>query len=273
MCPLFLLGQRDRRLHSFGDRRDWRVSLQLDCIERFVVAVPEVDVAYGAVSRLGLAATAPSAPDGDGRDRSVFSVGAGDQVVRVELVTAAEGDRHEDADPCTLAFATDDLARAEEQLAVRPEATDVSGCRFVLVAPASSRTPAPNDFPVRRIDHLAILPADLDAATRYWVEVLGVPMHAQIDTATLVIRQMKVGDVIVELLAPAGPESHLTGMAPGTRPMIACEVDDVAACVGLARERGFTIPDPAPGFLPGTLTATIAATEVGGFAIQLLQYV
>jgi catechol 2,3-dioxygenase-like lactoylglutathione lyase family enzyme len=248
------------------------VSLELDRIDRFVLAVPDAHVAHDAVSRLGLTATAPRARDGDGRDHSIFSVGDGEHAVAVELVTASARDRDETADPCVLAFAVDGLERAEELLAAQPEGIDASGCRFVLVEPASPRDSAPNDFPLRRIDHLAILPADLEGATRYWVEVLGVPMHAHIDTATLIIRQMKIGDVMVELLAPAGPESHLTGMVPGMRPMIACEVEDVAACVGLARERGFTIPDAAPGFLPGTLTATIAATEVSGLAIQLLQY-
>jgi hypothetical protein len=54
--------------------------------------------------------------------------------------------------------------------------------------------------------------------------------------------------------------------------MAAWEVDDLPAAVALARKAGFTVPDPATGVLPGTCTATIPAAELGGVAMQLLQY-
>jgi hypothetical protein len=241
------------------------VGLQLDRIDRLTIATGDVVDARDALTRLGLTPTTP--------EHCVFSVGDNENVVAVEFVTQSARDRDAAADPCVLTFVVDDVAGAHEVLSAQRANTDTSGCRFVLVERAAPAGASPNTFPLRRIDHLAVLPADLEAATRYWVEVLGVPMYAQIDTPTLIIRQMKVGDLMVELLAPAGAESHLTGMAPGMRPMIACEVDDVTACVSLARERGFTIPDAAAGFLPGTLTATIAASDVAGLSIQLLQYV
>ena len=55
--------------------------------------------------------------------------------------------------------------------------------------------------------------------------------------------------------------------------VLACEVDDVAACVELARSRGFHPPDPAQGVLPGTLVSTIPGEETSGIVYQLLQYV
>jgi hypothetical protein len=54
---------------------------------------------------------------------------------------------------------------------------------------------------------------------------------------------------------------------------MACEVADVDACADLARERGFTVTDPAPGVLPGTRITRFDPAEMAGLALQLLQYV
>jgi 4-hydroxyphenylpyruvate dioxygenase-like putative hemolysin len=89
----------------------------------------------------------------------------------------------------------------------------------------------------------------------------------------MVINQMRVGDVNLELLGPATPESPLAARPPGPASMTAFEVPDVAAAVAHARAAGFTAPDPAPGPLPGTLTATIPGTQLSGLGLQLLQYV
>ena len=55
--------------------------------------------------------------------------------------------------------------------------------------------------------------------------------------------------------------------------MVAWEVASLDDAVSLARERGFTVPDPNPGILPGTRVATIPATELAGVGMQLLEYV
>jgi hypothetical protein len=246
------------------------VTLQLDRIDRFVVTVPDLEAGEAALTRLGVAVSTT------GDEHCVFSVGGPDNVVAVEFVTERAHKRGEADDPCLLVFAVDDPAAAREFLDAHPAVSGAVGCRFVFVderATAGERSPSTNDFPLRRLDHLAILPPDLEAATRHWSDGFGVPMHAELTSPTLIIRQMPVGDVMVELLAPASPDSHLAALAPGMRPLIACEVDDVTVCVAQARDRGFTVPDPAPGFLPGTMTATIAPDEVAGLAIQLLEYV
>jgi hypothetical protein len=87
------------------------------------------------------------------------------------------------------------------------------------------------------------------------------------------IRRLKVGDMVIELLASTKSDGPLANAAPGLRPVLACEVDDVAACVEMARSRGFHPPDPAVGVLPGTLVSSIPAEETSGIVYQLLQYV
>jgi len=129
-------------------------------------------------------------------------------------------------------------------------------------------------FPLKRLDHLAAVAPDLEAATRFWAEVFEVPVHGEIRTESLVIRQLKIGDAILELLGPAAPSSPIASRPAGLASVAAWEVagalDDAVA---LARDRGFTCPDPEPGVIPGTRRTTIPATELGGIAMQLLEYV
>jgi len=128
-------------------------------------------------------------------------------------------------------------------------------------------------FPLKRLDHLAAIPADADTARRLWQDVLAIPQSGEVVSATAYIRQFRVGDAIVEHLVALNAESPIASRPRGPISMAAFEVADIASAVGLARERGFTVPDPGPGPLPGTHTATIPAGELGGLALQLLQYV
>ncbi|MCL6645741.1 MAG: VOC family protein [Dehalococcoidia bacterium] len=129
-------------------------------------------------------------------------------------------------------------------------------------------------FPLRRLDHLAVLAPDLEAATRTWADLLGLQVVGEITTPALVIRQLRCGDAIVELLAPAGPGSPLADRPPALLPVTAWEVDgSLETAAALARERGFTCPPPEPGVIPGTLRTTIPAVELAGLAMQLLEYV
>ncbi|MFI5054244.1 MAG: VOC family protein, partial [Acidimicrobiia bacterium] len=271
------------------------MALQLDRLDHFIMAVPDLDAAYAPLTRLGLTVSPPGPASDAGVESCAFFVGGLANFVSVEFLA---GIADADDGAYLLGFAVDDLAAAREAFGaqlggfdesvarvldnqeiktLRPKDTSAAGCSFVvleyppaLIAMQESITQTGSDFPLQRIDHLAIIPPDMEAGTRYWTDVLGVPLHDELQGSGFTIRQMKVGDLMVELLAPSGPDSPIAGAAPGMRSMIACEVDDVAACVALARERGFTIGDPGPGPLPGTLVATIAPDEIAGLAIQLL---
>jgi hypothetical protein len=127
-------------------------------------------------------------------------------------------------------------------------------------------------FAVKRLDHLAAVSTNLESQTHFWAHFLGVPQFGEVVTPMMVIRQFKIGDAIIELLGPNSPDSPIHKRAPGLISMMSLEVNDLAASVAQARAAGFNIPDPATGVLPGTITATIPATEMGGVALQLLQY-
>ncbi len=129
-------------------------------------------------------------------------------------------------------------------------------------------------FPLKRLDHLAAIAPDIEASTRFWVDVLGVPVFGEIRGPGMIIRQFKIGDAILELLGPDGPESRLASRPPGLASMAAFEVSGgLDAAVALARERGFTPSEPNKGILPGTRVATIPPAELSGMGLQLLEYV
>ncbi|MGH2604038.1 MAG: VOC family protein, partial [Dehalococcoidia bacterium] len=128
-------------------------------------------------------------------------------------------------------------------------------------------------FPLKRLDHLAAIAPDLETATRFWTETLGVPVAGEVRSPAAIIRQMRIGDAIFELLGPATPDSPIATRPPGLISMAAFEVPDLDAAVAQARAAGFTPSEPAAGVLPGTRTATIPPAELAGMAMQLLQYV
>jgi hypothetical protein len=129
-------------------------------------------------------------------------------------------------------------------------------------------------FPLKRLDHLAAVAPDLEAATRLWGETFGVPVSGEIATPALIIRQLQIGDAIFELLGPASPDSPMASRPASLASMAAWEVEGpLDDAVGLARERGFTVSDPEAGVIPGTRRASIPAGELGGVGMQLLEYV
>lgn len=131
-----------------------------------------------------------------------------------------------------------------------------------------------HSFPLKRLDHLAAITPNLEAAREFWTEALGVPVFGEIRTPQMIILQMKVGDAIFELLGPARPEIPMAGRPASLASMAAWEVDGpLEEAVALARERGFTCSDPETGVIPGTRRASIPAGELGGVGMQLLEYV
>jgi catechol 2,3-dioxygenase-like lactoylglutathione lyase family enzyme len=128
-------------------------------------------------------------------------------------------------------------------------------------------------FPLKRLDHLAAVSRDLAAQTRFWADVLGVPVAGEVTTPTLIIRQLKIGDATFELLAPATPDSPLRQRPPGLVSLASWEVADLDGAVEAARLAGLQVSDPAAGALPRTRTATVPSDEMGGMTMQLLQYV
>jgi catechol 2,3-dioxygenase-like lactoylglutathione lyase family enzyme len=161
----------------------------------------------------------------------------------------------------------------EDELAWLP-LHEQAGSDLVLVRKERHAAGLPaHSFPLKRLDHLAIVTHDPEAKTRFWSDVLGVPVAGEVTTPAMVIRQLRIGDAVLELLGPASPDSPIRKRPPGLVSMASWEVDDLDAVVQQASAAGFTVSDPAEGVLPGTRIATIQGNELAGVNMQLLQYV
>jgi len=128
-------------------------------------------------------------------------------------------------------------------------------------------------------DRVSARVADYPAALADWRSVIGLDEVQRFDVvdAGLVIGQLQSGQCLIELIAPAGPDSHFAAVVAeqgeGAFPAVAIEVVDVAAEVARYRAAGVNLPDPVPGSMPGTLISTISADQAFGLDIQLAQYV
>ena len=100
-----------------------------------------------------------------------------------------------------------------------------------------------------------------------------MPVAGEVVTPHLVIRQLRIGGAVLELLGAASAESPIRQRTPGLVSMASWETADLDAAVSQARAGGFTPSDPAAGPLPGTRISTIPAIELAGVNMQLLQYV
>jgi hypothetical protein len=128
-------------------------------------------------------------------------------------------------------------------------------------------------FPLKRLDHLAAVSKAVDEDTALW-EGLGAKLVGEIKAPAMIIRQLKIGDAIFELLAADGPDSPMASRPAVLASMGAWEVEGkLDDAVALARERGFTVSDAEVGVIPGTRRATIAGAELGGVGMQLIEYV
>jgi catechol 2,3-dioxygenase-like lactoylglutathione lyase family enzyme len=273
-------------------------------IDRVLLPVAELSTASAPFARLGLhmgAAVPHRSYDAYGLS---WSVGGGANCFSVELVSPDQGPKEgitladelrravdakrglfavvlrvPDLGPVQAELAARGLLRSSEEVGGGElfwlPVEDKAGVNLALVQAQGATQPAGgrNTFPLKRLDHLAAVAPDLDAKTHFWTDVLGVPLAGEVTTPTMVIRQFRIGDAVLELLAPASADSPLHQRPKGPVSLASVEVPDLAAAVRQARAAGFTVTDPAPGPLPGTHIATVPPAELSGLALQLLQYV
>src|SRR4051812_20765890 len=189
----------------------------LERIGAFVMAVPDLVGARECFVRLGLSVTAPAAVGITGLERCRCTLGAPERSVPLELVSVRDRNAVAEAGHDGLAQILDagggpyrlglevadvDVARSvlnaqanavDERLLTMPDGsvvrvldpgdTSVAGCQYVIVDRQSGGDHPPtgkshSGFPMKRVDHIALLPPEIEAGTRHWTDVLGVAVHA-----------------------------------------------------------------------------------------------
>ena len=129
-----------------------------------------------------------------------------------------------------------------------------------------------HQLPLLRLDHLAAFVSDLDAASAAWQSILGVELSGRIVGRGMVIHQLQIGDAVLELISPDGPNSPVSQRPLGLASMAAFEVGDLSSCRSLLLDQGFDPNQITEGVLPKSETVVVGAEELSGFTLQLISF-
>jgi methylmalonyl-CoA/ethylmalonyl-CoA epimerase len=131
----------------------------------------------------------------------------------------------------------------------------------------------------RRVDHVGIAVADLDAALEFYARAFGLhPRHEEVNEEQGVREVMLAvgsGETQLQLLAPLRPDSpigkFLERHGPGIQ-QLAYTVDDVESASAVLRERGLRLlwDSPRRG-TAGSRVNFIHPKDAGGVLIELVE--
>jgi catechol 2,3-dioxygenase-like lactoylglutathione lyase family enzyme len=281
-------------------------------IDRAILPVSDMAAACAPFERLGLVVSPERQPKGRGLRVRAVPIGGPENLFEIHIISGTdEGGAGWDAFASvadtglsTIVLRVTDLAATlaalgthgieptetqtvanadgskRSELAVLPELPD-AGVRLRLIQHYQSGAEIfaehtggrQHATPLKRLDHLAAVAPDLERSCAFWDDVLGIPTVGEVVSPTVVVRQLRIGDAMFELLGPATPDSPIRQRPPGLNSMFSVEVPNLDATVAHAEAAGFTIADRRIGTLPGTVVATIPGAQASGLNVQLLQYV
>ena|SRR3990172_1547046 len=104
---------------------------------------------------------------------------------------------------------------------------------------------------IKRIDHVAIVVHDLEAALGFWRDALGLELQAVEDVPEqqALVAFLPVGESEVELVKPttgdSGVARYLEKRGPGMH-HVCLEVDDIQAALDRLREKGVRLINETP---------------------------
>ena len=128
-----------------------------------------------------------------------------------------------------------------------------------------------------KIDHVAVVVKDLDAALELYTQTLGfrIVYRETIDDQGVEAVGLEAGESVIELLRPldeSSPVARFRGEAQSKLHHTAYRVDDIAEKLGELRSRGVRLIDERPRKgAHGNLIAFIHPKSSGGILIELCQ--
>ena len=129
---------------------------------------------------------------------------------------------------------------------------------------------------IRKIDHIAVCVADIDAAAAKWGAVLGlVPREREVvESQKTEAALLPVGDTSVELISPRGNEGlarFLEKRGPGLH-HIAVEVEGIEQAIATLEGLGVEMIDKAPRRgARGHKVAFLHPRATGGVLVELVE--
>ncbi len=130
---------------------------------------------------------------------------------------------------------------------------------------------------IKRIDHIAIVVEDIDAALGFWHDALGLELHGQEDVAEQksIVAFLPVAGSEIELVKPTTDDSgvarYLHKRGPGMH-HICFEVDDLDATLERMKEKGVRLINETPTIgAGGKRIAFIHPESTNGVLVELYE--
>lgn len=128
-----------------------------------------------------------------------------------------------------------------------------------------------------KINHIAVVVSDLEAAQSFWVDALGLPLErvADVPAEAVKVAFLPAGDSEIELLEPTTAESgvarYLQKRGPGMH-HLCLEVADIGATLERLRAHGVELIDESPrSGADGRKYAFVHPKSTGGVLLELYE--
>lgn len=131
---------------------------------------------------------------------------------------------------------------------------------------------------IKKINHVAIVVADLDQSLGFWRDLLGLELdHVEdVPSQKAQVAFLPVGDSEVELVKPTSDDSGLAKFLAergGGMHHLCFEVDDIDAKLADLKAKGVRLIDETARVLPGRKMAFVHPKSSGGVLIELYQLI
>ena len=133
-------------------------------------------------------------------------------------------------------------------------------------------------MPITRIDHVAIVVPELEAALAFWQEALGLNLEhtEEVPEQETAVAMLPVGDSEVELVMPttesSGMAQYMAKRGPGLH-HICFEVDDIEAALAELKAKGIRlINESSVAGAGGARVAFVHPKAAGGVLVELVQH-
>ena len=131
---------------------------------------------------------------------------------------------------------------------------------------------------IKKINHIAILVEDIDAALSFWRDQLGLPLdHVEdVPSQSSKVAFLPVGEGEVELVQPIDSDSGLAKFLEkrGEGMHHLCiEVRDIQSMLSTLKEKGVRLINEEPITLPGRKMAFIHPKSASGVLVELYEII
>ena len=129
---------------------------------------------------------------------------------------------------------------------------------------------------LKKINHVAIVVADIDESLKFWRDALGIELsHIEdVPSQKAQVAFLPLGDSEVELVKPTADD---TGAAKflaergGGMHHLCFETDDVVGMLASLKEKGIKLINEEPIVLPGRKMAFVHPKSTGGVLVELYE--